>query len=172
MLPLSPTPVDEQQTITFGGTITGGTFSLSNVVNYFRFTPFLNWSANPTTLASTIQNALNAMAPVGGLNGVAITGATNASPIVISTGSTAGLVNGDMVTISGVKGNTAANGTWTIAGLTGNSFQLVNSTGNGAYTANTGTWSSGVTVTPVAGSSNSFTVTFNGATCRTSTSSR
>ena len=103
------------------------------------------------------------MAPVGGLNGVAITGATNASPIVISTGSTAGLVNGDVVTISGVQGNTAANGTWTIAGLTGNSFQLVNSAGNGAYTANTGTWSSGVTVTPVAGSSNSFTVTFNGA---------
>ena len=42
LLPLSATPVDEQQTITFGGTITGGTFFLSDVVNYFRFTPFLN----------------------------------------------------------------------------------------------------------------------------------
>lgn len=62
-----------------------------------------------------------------------ITGATNASPIVITTSSTAGLVNGATVTIVGVAGNTAANGTWTIAGVTSTTFQLVNSVGNGTY---------------------------------------
>jgi len=71
----------------------------------------------------------------------AITGASNTSPIDITTAaSTVGLVNGATVTISGVKGNTAANGTWTIAGLTATSFQLVGSTGNGKYTVGSGTW--------------------------------
>jgi fibronectin-binding autotransporter adhesin len=71
---------------------------------------------------------------------VAITGATQASPIVISTASTAGMANGDVVAITAVGGNTAANGVWTIAGLTGTTFQLVGSTGNAAYTATTGTF--------------------------------
>src|ERR1700677_5064596 len=51
-----------------------------------------------------------------------ITGASNAGPIVIS-GSTTGLVNGDSVTIGGVNGNTAANGTFTIEDVTTNSFE-------------------------------------------------
>jgi len=63
-----------------------------------------------------------------------ITGAANASPIVI-TSSSHGLANGDQVSISGVGGNTAANGTWTVAGVTTNTFQLSGSTGNGAYTS-------------------------------------
>ncbi len=71
-----------------------------------------------------------------------ITGASNAGPITITTGSTAGLQNGEAVTISGVGGNTAANGTWVITNLTGTSFQLLNSNGNGAYTSG-GTWSVG-----------------------------
>jgi hypothetical protein len=68
-----------------------------------------------------------------------ITGASNASPIVINTPSTAGLANGETVILSGVGGNTAANNTFTIAGLTATSFNLVGSTGNGAYTGG-GTW--------------------------------
>lgn len=67
-----------------------------------------------------------------------ITGATNASPIVI-TSNGHGLVTGQRVTISGVGGNTAANGTFVVTVLTSNTFSLDGSTGNGTYTSG-GTW--------------------------------
>ena len=54
-----------------------------------------------------------------------VTGASNASPIVITSPSTYQLQNGQTVVITGVAGNTNANGTWTIAGLTATTFQLV-----------------------------------------------
>ncbi len=63
-----------------------------------------------------------------------ITGATNASPIAI-TDVAHGYVTGQQVTISGVLGNTAANGSWTITVINANSFSLNGSTGNGAYTS-------------------------------------
>jgi hypothetical protein len=61
-----------------------------------------------------------------------ITGATNASPIVI-TATAHGMNNGDVVMVSGVLGNTAANGKFTIANKAANTFELAGSTGNGAY---------------------------------------
>ncbi len=64
-----------------------------------------------------------------------ITGASNASPIVITTNSTALLATGLTVTISGVGGNTAANGTFTITVLNATTFQLNGSMGNGTYTS-------------------------------------
>lgn len=67
-----------------------------------------------------------------------ITGATNASPIVI-TSTSHGLTNGTRVTVTGVGGNTAANGTFLVANKTDNTFELAGSTGNGAYTSG-GTW--------------------------------
>lgn len=67
-----------------------------------------------------------------------ITGATNASPIVI-TSVGHGLQTGTRVTISGVLGNTAANGTWTITRIDADTFSLIGSTGNGAYTSG-GIW--------------------------------
>jgi len=69
-----------------------------------------------------------------------VTGASNSSPITISTSSTNQLQNGMQVTISGVGGNTAANGTFTVANVGGSSFDLVGSTGNGSYTSG-GSWS-------------------------------
>lgn len=65
---------------------------------------------------------------------LAVTGATNASPIVI-TSTAHGLVTGDRVTIASVGGNTAANGNWTITKNDANTFSLDGSTGNGAYTS-------------------------------------
>ena len=68
----------------------------------------------------------------------AITGATNASPIVISSTAHGGS-NGDIVVIRGVTGNTAANGTWKKSAVTTDTYALVtvddglNSAGNGAY---------------------------------------
>jgi hypothetical protein len=67
-----------------------------------------------------------------------VTGATNASPIVITSASH-GLQTGTRVIVSGVGGNTAANGTFTITRVNANSFSLDGSTGNGAYTSG-GTW--------------------------------
>jgi len=67
-----------------------------------------------------------------------ITGATNASPIVI-TSNGHGLQTGNVVTISGVGGNTAANGTFTVTRTGANTFSLDGSTGNSAYTSG-GAW--------------------------------
>jgi hypothetical protein len=67
-----------------------------------------------------------------------ITGATNASPISITSNGHA-RITGDQVQITGVLGNTAANGTWTVTVTGTNTFTLNGSTGNGAYTSG-GTW--------------------------------
>lgn len=68
----------------------------------------------------------------------AITGATNAIPIVI-TSNGHGLSNNDVVGIINVGGNTAANGIWSVQNVLTNTFELEGSTGSGAYTAG-GTW--------------------------------
>jgi len=78
---------------------------------------------------------------------VSVSNATNASPIVITTSSNHNLLTGDLVAIHGVGGNTNANsgsgnnnsGNFTINVLTLTTFQLLNTTGNGTYTAATGT---------------------------------
>lgn len=62
----------------------------------------------------------------------AITAASNAAPIQI-TATGHGLATGASVTITGVAGNTAANGSWSVTVLTANTFTLNGSTGNGAY---------------------------------------
>lgn len=67
-----------------------------------------------------------------------ITNATNATPIVI-TSANHGLTTGTKVVISGVTGNTAANGEFVITVIDSNSFSLNGSSGNGAYTGG-GTW--------------------------------
>jgi len=63
-----------------------------------------------------------------------ITAATNASPIAV-TSTTHGYSTGDALNITGVVGNTAANGTWIITVIDANTYSLNNSTGNGAYTS-------------------------------------
>ncbi|GAC1536339.1 MAG: hypothetical protein NVS3B10_00170 [Polyangiales bacterium] len=62
-----------------------------------------------------------------------VTGATNASPIVITTSAPHGLQTQNAVTVAGVLGNTAANGTFQIIALTATTFSLDGSTGSGAY---------------------------------------
>lgn len=71
---------------------------------------------------------------------VAITGASNAKPIVI-TSNGHNLMTGSGVSISGVGGNTAANGYFTVTVIDGNNFSLNGSdaTTSGAYTSG-GTW--------------------------------
>jgi hypothetical protein len=62
---------------------------------------------------------------------VAITGATSANPIVI-TASAHGFSTGNQVQISGVSGNTSANGTFTITVVDANTFSLNGADGSAA----------------------------------------
>lgn len=70
----------------------------------------------------------------------AITAATNATPVVI-TSTAHGYANGDVLVIRGVLGNTAANGTFVASGVTSNTINLttvadgLSVVGNGAYTS-------------------------------------
>lgn len=72
--------------------------------------------------------------------GKIITAATNATPIVVTSASH-GYANGDVVSISYVAGNTAANGRFRVANVATNTFELTNYdtganvAGNGAYTS-------------------------------------
>jgi hypothetical protein len=68
----------------------------------------------------------------------AITGATNASPIEV-TSAAHGLPTGARVVVSGVGGNTAANGTFFVTATGANTFTLTGSAGDGAYTSG-GSW--------------------------------
>lgn len=81
-----------------------------------------------------------------------VSDATNASPIEITTGTNHGLTTGNTVQIAGVKGNTAANGNWTITTTALNKFTLDTSTGNGSYTSNSGSYSAGYVSDQVNGS--------------------
>lgn len=70
----------------------------------------------------------------------AITGATNATPIVV-TATSHGYTNGDLVLIGKVGGNLAANGVWKIANVAANTMELTdpitatNVVGSAAYTS-------------------------------------
>jgi len=80
------------------------------------------YSGNPANVANSLTATIN--------------GATNASPIVISTGSPHGFSSNDIVNVSGVGGNTAANANgWPITVIDSTHFSLNGSTGSGAYTA-------------------------------------
>ena len=66
---------------------------------------------------------------------VSVIAASNSSPINITTASAHNLSNGTGVTISGVGGNTAANGNWTVTVTDATHFTLNGSAGNGNYTS-------------------------------------
>ena len=80
-------------------------------------------------------------APFYNVNGVSkrvvnITGATNASPIVVTTAVEQYWITGQQVDIAGVGGNTAANGTArTITRISSTQFSINGTTGNGTYTS-------------------------------------
>ncbi|WP_428304434.1 beta-1,3-glucanase family protein [Lacipirellula sp.] len=112
-----------------GATAANGLFTIGNV------------TANTFTL-----NGLTSAATyvAGGEWSLAITGASNPGanqPIVITASSTAGLQQGDLVEISGVAGNTYANGFYYISNVTATTFELDGSDGSSAnaYTSG-GTW--------------------------------
>ncbi len=117
--------------VTVGGSGVGAI-----VGEYYAYLRFVDAQGNVSNLSpiSTVYNATN-------LSGT-VTGATNASPIVI-TSAAHGLVTGATVRIEGVGGNTSANNTWTVTVLTANTFSLDDSHGTASYNGG-GTWTSGV----------------------------
>ena len=89
--------------------------------------------------AGLMGNATGSLAKLDpSATGGAITGATNATPIVI-TAAGHNLTSNTRVTVAGVLGNTAANGDWQITVVDSSTFSLNTSVGNGAYTSG-GTW--------------------------------
>ena len=101
--------------------------------------------ANPEQDASTNWTAMG-VPEVAAATSSPITGASNASPIVI-TSNNHGRQTGTRVRIAGVTGNTAANGDWQITRVDANRFSLDGSAGNGAY-AGGGTWTALVGIHP------------------------
>ena len=69
------------------------------------------------------------------LSALTISGATNATPIVVTTTTAHGITDVSYATVAGVGGNTAANGTWVVERVTTTTLKLRNSVGNGAYTS-------------------------------------
>jgi len=68
----------------------------------------------------------------GSVIGTEITGASNATPIVITTDTAHGLTTGQNATVQNVIGNLAANGYWQTTVLTSTTFSLDGSAGSGA----------------------------------------
>jgi len=62
-----------------------------------------------------------------------ISTSTNATPIAVTTSAAHSLVTGDLIYISGVTGNTNANGLYTITVTSTTTFTLDGSTGNGTH---------------------------------------
>lgn len=89
-------------------------------------------SSAATGVVTTI--IANASGPVDGVANLAITNATNASPIAITTIGAHGLSTGANAIIKGVVGNAAANGTWKITVTGASTFTLDGSVGDAGYT--------------------------------------
>jgi Ubiquitin-activating enzyme E1 FCCH domain len=87
---------------------------------------------NPVPITYTVPNQTGA-----------VTGATNASPTVI-TSSNHGLRSGQTATISGIGGNTGANGAHVVTVLTANTFSIAVDTSAGSAYTSGGTWSAPV----------------------------
>lgn len=91
----------------------------------------------PATGTITAATARISRGPEWRNRGQAITGATNATPVVLTCNSH-GFSNGDLVTVENVGGNTGANGTYVAASVSANNITLTGSVGNGVYITGTG----------------------------------
>jgi hypothetical protein len=92
------------------------------------------WATNGASTSASLG-----ILPGGSISNVSGNGV---SPIQITTAAPHGLAMGtpQVIGIGGVQGNTAANGGWQVTVIDATNFTLNNSTGNGNYTAGTGSW--------------------------------
>lgn len=89
----------------------------------------IGWAALVAVLAA-ISYAANFLVSTD----VDVVGATNASPIEITTSDDHGYDTGDTVAVRDVEGNEDANGSWTVTVVDHVTLALDGSTGSGAYT--------------------------------------
>jgi len=104
----------------------GGTDGEFFHVNSYDWRNAVTPISPPTTLTGfAVERGVSAVS--------SITSASNTSPINVISATNHGLVTGQIVTINGVTGNVAANGSWPInvTGLT--TFTLLGSSGSGTY---------------------------------------
>lgn len=107
-------------------TLTGS--GTGDIVGAYRgYVRFLDRYGTPSSLSPLSAEE------IASSTSIAVEDATFASPIVVTTGSAHGYSTGQLVNISGVLGNTAANGNWTITALSSTTFSLDGSTGNATY---------------------------------------
>ncbi len=91
-------------------------------------------------LAGGTNNEFRVLVCVNKASALTVTDATNATPIVVTFDAAHGLLNGDVITISGVGGNTAANGDFMVSNKAGTTIELedlshTDVAGDGAYTS-------------------------------------
>lgn len=120
-------------------TITKGS-DPGEIIGFFRaYVRYLDSRGNVSNF-SPISNTELCEGPSG-----AVTGATNTSPIRITTSGAHGLTTGDIVRIEGTVGNTGCIATWEVTVFDANEFDLNFSAGDGDYVSG-GTWTAGVDV--------------------------
>lgn len=66
-------------------------------------------------------------------NGILCTGSTNATPIVLTVNAGHGLKVGDYIAVTGITGNTGANGEWRLSAVAATTATLEGSVGNGTH---------------------------------------
>ncbi len=109
------------------------------VGTFYAYVRFVDRDGQFSTL-SPISNVYTPAVSVAAISNV-----TNASPMVVTTTTAHGLSGGQIVSIDGVMGTTAANNFWTAIVLTTTTFQLVNS--DGTNSVGNGVYNSGGTAT-------------------------
>lgn len=90
----------------------------------------VNTSAGSGAVTTIVASADGA---ISGATNLTVTAATNASPVAITTSTNHGLSTGDVVSVSGVRGNGGANVTTTITVTGPTTFTLDGSSGTGTY---------------------------------------
>lgn len=81
-----------------------------------------------------MSNKITSLGSAGSaVAGILISAATNATPIVLTLAAGHGLKSGDRLAVSGITGNTGANGEWTLGSVGATTATLLGSAGNGTY---------------------------------------
>jgi len=125
-----------------GGYPTAGSMYLPRLDAVVSFTGASGATVTGCTTQGGASGALALADAALGLHGTQVTlsvsGATNPpspAPIVLTTTTPHGLLSGDAVAITGVLGNTAANGLWQVTAIDAMHLALVGSVGTAVYTS-------------------------------------
>lgn len=121
---------------TYGGRLGAANLTLPSstwrvIANKYQFFVFADtlYSGGGIFVAAGVPWIPDFLAPLS------ITAATNASPIAITTSVAHGWTTGDVIATTGIGGNTAANGNFTVTVTGTTTATLGGSTGNGTYTS-------------------------------------